>query len=93
MKLGEQIRMARLARRIGLRQLARDVGRSSSMLSRIEAGEVMPGVDLVRSLASVLNLDADSLFCAAGHVPPDLAARLTDPTTCRAVRDLLGKSA
>jgi len=89
MTLGEQIRMARLSRRIGLRELARDVGRSSSMLSRIEAGEVRPGVDLVQRLAAVLGLDADALYCAAGHIPPDLAARLSDPTTCRAVRDLL----
>ena len=51
MKLGELIRLWRNVERIGIRDLAKEIGVSHATLSRIERGENMDG----RSLAKIIH--------------------------------------
>lgn len=84
------IRVARLQRRLHYSTLAGNLGVSISLLCEIEHDRRRPSVELARGLARELGLDVDAVFCGAGHVPPDLHARLTsDPAICRTVRELL----
>ena len=57
---------------MSLREVARRTGVSASYLSLIERGEKHPGVNVVRKLAELYNVDARQLLRRAGHGPqPD----------------------
>jgi transcriptional regulator with XRE-family HTH domain len=66
--LGEQIRKARLAGSLGLRELARLVDRSPSYVSDIEFDRRVPSEEVLGSLCEVLHLDLDELLAAAGRL-------------------------
>jgi transcriptional regulator with XRE-family HTH domain len=78
--LGPRIREERLARRISLRALAREVGVSASMISQIETGKAQPSVSTLYAITSALGLSVQSVFEApaapAAVTPPGRA-----PTT------------
>ena len=64
--------LLRLRGRQSLREVTRRPGVSSSYLSQIERGERRPGVNLVRKLADLYNVDPEELLKRAGHGPqPD----------------------
>ena len=64
--------LKRLRGRVSLREVARRTGVSASYLSLIERGEKHPGVNVVRKLADLYNVDARQLLRRAGHGPqPD----------------------
>ena len=64
--------LKRLRGRVSLREVARRTGVSASYLSLIERGEKHPGVNVVRKLAELYNVDARQLLRRAGHGPqPD----------------------
>ena len=76
--LGPRIREERLARRISLRALAREVGVSASMISQIETGKAQPSVSTLYAITSALGLSVQSVF----EVPPAPAVPLgRAPTT------------
>jgi transcriptional regulator with XRE-family HTH domain len=76
--LGPRIREERLARRISLRALAREVGVSASMISQIETGKAQPSVSTLYAITSALGLSVQSVF----EAPPAPAAPLgRAPTT------------
>ena len=70
---GAFIRRERLAREIGLRQMAKMIGVSPTYLSKVErAQDAAPAEDRVRAIAQILECDPDELLAMAGRVPSDL---------------------
>ena len=69
--LGEIIREGRLAQKLGLRELARELGITPSYLSDIENDRRVPSEDVLRKLAARLNLDVDHLLALAGRFGDD----------------------
>ena len=59
--LGPRIKAARLRRGLGLRELAREVSCSPSMISQIENGITMPSVPNLYAICTALGISTDSL--------------------------------
>lgn len=57
-----RLRAARLAAKLSLRELSRQVGISASMLSQIENGHAQPSVATLYSLVSALSVSLDELL-------------------------------
>ena len=72
--LGARIRQARLARGIGLRGLAREIGVSASLVSQIETGKSQPSVSTLYAITTALGISVESLFEAREPVAPQAAA-------------------
>jgi transcriptional regulator with XRE-family HTH domain len=73
-KFGEFVRRERVAKEIGLREMAKMIGVSPTYLSKIERDEFRPPVeDKVRAIAKIINCDADELLARAGRVSSDLS--------------------
>lgn len=60
--LGDRLRAAREAYGISLRELARRVGVSASLISQIETGKVHPSVSTLYALATELGASVDELL-------------------------------
>jgi transcriptional regulator with XRE-family HTH domain len=60
--LGDRLRAARIEYGISLRELARRVGVSASLISQIETGKVHPSVSTLYALASELDASVDELL-------------------------------
>lgn len=73
-KLGEAMRGAREARGIGLRELARRIDKSPTLLVMLEKNDPAPGVseETLRGIARELSLNADHLLTLAGKTPDDV---------------------
>ena len=73
-KLGQFIRNAREARGIGLRDLARRIGKSPTLLVMVEKNDPAPGVsqETLIEIARELELNADHLLTLAGKTPDDV---------------------
>lgn len=71
-QLGQRIRTARLEREIGVRELARRVDCSASMISQIEKGLTNPSVSTLYAISRALGISTDNLI--AGAEPPAGAA-------------------
>jgi transcriptional regulator with XRE-family HTH domain len=66
--LGQQIREARIAADLSLRELARRLGRAPSYMNDIEHDRRVPSEAVLREICSELGLDADLMLAAAGRV-------------------------
>lgn len=71
-KLGERIRQARVERGMGVRELARKVNCSASMISQIEGGTTNPSVSTLYGISTALGISTDSLII--GSPPPSRSA-------------------
>ncbi len=72
-KFGEFVRNRRLAKEIGLREMAKLIGVSPTYMSKVERDEFAPPAeDKVRLIAQVLGCDADELLARADKVSSDL---------------------
>jgi len=60
--LGPRLRLVRTARRLSVRELARRVGCSASLISQIERGVSVPSVGVLYSLATELGSSLDYLL-------------------------------
>jgi len=60
--IGQAIRAVRKRRGLGVRELARAIGVSGSLLSAVERGRTMPSVKTLYGLAAVLEVSLDELF-------------------------------
>src|SRR5229473_1263280 len=60
--LGPRLREIRLARQLSVRELARRIGCSASLISRIERGVSVPSVGVLYSLATELGSSLDYLL-------------------------------
>ena len=63
--LGERLRQRRLERRISLRELARRLGISASLVSQIETGRLQPSVRTLYAIVSELGVSLDEVFASA----------------------------
>jgi transcriptional regulator with XRE-family HTH domain len=68
--IGHRLRELRAARSLSLRQLAREVGVSPSLLSQVENGKVTPSVDTLYELAKALATPVAAFFDDAAASEP-----------------------
>lgn len=73
-EFGAFIRGERMAREIGLREMAKMIGVSPTYLSKVERDDFPPPAeDKVRAIAKVIECDADELLARAGRVSADIS--------------------
>jgi len=79
--LGPRLRLVRAERQLSVRELARRVGCSASLISQIERGVSVPSVGVLYSLASELGSSLDYLLFGSGAGPaaPAVAAAVVAP--------------
>jgi transcriptional regulator with XRE-family HTH domain/quercetin dioxygenase-like cupin family protein len=77
--VGERLRDARLARGIGLRSLARDLGVSASLISQIETGKSQPSVSTLYAITSALGISIEHVFEPRAAPGPVQAERTGAP--------------
>jgi transcriptional regulator with XRE-family HTH domain len=71
---GALVRRERMAREIGLRQMAKQIGLSPTYLSKVERDDFSPPAeDKVRAIATIIEQDVDELLALAGRVSSDLS--------------------
>jgi transcriptional regulator with XRE-family HTH domain len=66
--LGEQLRQARVAKDLTLRELAKRLGRAASYINDIEYNRRVPSEMVLRDICQVLELDFDAMLAAAGRL-------------------------
>jgi transcriptional regulator with XRE-family HTH domain/uncharacterized cupin superfamily protein len=90
--VGQRLRDERQRQRIGLRELARRVGVSASLISQIELGRATPSVGTLYAIVNELDMSLDELFFRAsgggGRLPRDPVA--AEPPEDVAPRDGTG---
>jgi transcriptional regulator with XRE-family HTH domain len=62
LNIGLRLRRARLAKGMRMRDLAQEVGCDESMISKIEAGKVMPSLPMLDKMVRALDRDMASFF-------------------------------
>ena len=62
LKIGTRIRHARLLKGLRMRDLAQAVGCDESMISKIEAGKVLPSLPMLNKMVTALDRDLASFF-------------------------------
>jgi len=67
--LGPRLRLVRVGRELSVRELARRVGCSASLISQIERGVSVPSVGVLYSLATELGSSLDYLLFGSGRGP------------------------
>src|SRR5260370_24573101 len=67
--LGPRLRLVRTSRQLSVRELARRVGCSASLISQIERGVSVPSVGVLYSLATELGSSLDYLLFGSGAGP------------------------
>jgi transcriptional regulator with XRE-family HTH domain len=77
--LGPRLRLVRASRRLSVRELARRVGCSASLISQIERGVSVPSVGVLYSLATELGSSLDYLLFGSGAGPDADAAPAAMP--------------
>jgi mannose-6-phosphate isomerase-like protein (cupin superfamily)/DNA-binding XRE family transcriptional regulator len=71
--VGRRVREERLRQQIGVRELARRVGVSASLISQVELGKASPSVGTLYAIVNQLGLSLDELLLGA----PDRRRRVT----------------
>jgi transcriptional regulator with XRE-family HTH domain len=77
--LGPRLRLVRSSRQLSVRELARRVGCSASLISQIERGVSVPSVGVLYSLATELGSSLDYLLFGSGAGPDADAASAAMP--------------
>lgn len=93
--IGGRLREARLRSGLGVRELARQLELSASLISQIELDRVVPSVSTLYLLTNALAISMDGLFGAsqqggpdrAGDVAPSAPVRTAKPSAPRPVAD------
>ena len=87
--LGPRLRLVRGSRQLSVRELARRVGCSASLISQIERGVSVPSVGVLYSLATELGSSLDYLLFGSGAGPDGVPAPLIVQRGCdRRIIDL-----
>jgi transcriptional regulator with XRE-family HTH domain len=77
--LGPRLRLAREERQLSVRELARRIGCSASLISQIERGVSVPSVGVLYSLATELDSSLDHLLFGAEVRRPAAASEVSAP--------------
>jgi len=77
--LGPRLRLVRGSRQLSVRELARRVGCSASLISQIERGVSVPSVGVLYSLATELGSSLDYLLFGSGAGPAAAEPRQAPP--------------
>jgi transcriptional regulator with XRE-family HTH domain len=77
--LGPRLRLVRGSRQLSVRELARRVGCSASLISQIERGVSVPSVGVLYSLGTGLGTSLDYLLFGSGTGPEGVSAAMPDP--------------
>src|SRR5271154_6302619 len=80
--IGTRVRQERLRRGIGVRELARCIGVSASLISQVELGKATPSVGTLYAIGNQLELSLDELLLRvppAASPPPRSAGRSREP--------------
>ena len=85
--VGYRIRQERLRRGIGLRELARRVEVSPSLISQIELGRATPSVSTLYSIVQELNISLDQLFAEVSDPDDVTLQRANSPASERSSGD------
>jgi transcriptional regulator with XRE-family HTH domain len=72
--LGPRLRLVRASHQLSVRELARRVGCSASLISQIERGVSVPSVGVLYSLATELGSSLDYLLFGSGSAPDGVSA-------------------
>ena len=90
--LGPRLRLVRASRRLSVRELARRVGCSASLISQIERGVSVPSVGVLYSLATELGSSLDYLLFGSGAGPDGSPETGTDagPAVAPEPREVFG---
>jgi len=83
--IGQQLRRARMAAGISLREMARRVDVSASFISQVELGRTMPSVGTLYAIASELGVSLDGLMPSAQAQP---ASELSEPAAATVAREI-----
>ena len=76
---GSLVRQERERRKIGLREMARQIGVSPTYLSLVERDEFPPPAeDKVAAIAKIIGRDRDELLALAGKVSSDLQKKIKE---------------
>lgn len=82
MTFGERIRELRKAKNLTLRDVAKKVKVNFTYISKIENHKLdfgeFPSEDLIRKLATVLEVEEDELLLLAQKIPEDIRQRVLD---------------
>jgi transcriptional regulator with XRE-family HTH domain len=82
--VGQRLRTERERQQIGLRELARRVNVSASLISQVELGKATPSVGTLYAIVSELRISLDELLSGTQASPSEGGARRgmrSDPTT------------
>lgn len=74
MKIGEFIKIQRLARKLSQQKLGELTGYSKSYICRIENGSTHPSYKTLESFAKAFDMPINELLCIEYHVPDEDAA-------------------
>lgn len=72
MLFGERIRILRKQKNISLRKFAQEVDISTTYLSVIETGDIIPAEDKIRTIAKALGIDEDELLFEGGKISSEI---------------------
>ena len=90
--LGPRLRLVRGSRRLSVRELARRVGCSASLISQIERGVSVPSVGVLYSLATELGSSLDYLLFGSGTIPAADAVPVVAAEPAEGPGEVLGAS-
>lgn len=79
--LGERLRARRAASGVGVRELARRIGVSASLISQIETGKVQPSVNTLYAMVAELSGSFDELLFGESDVEPAVMSDTSGQTS------------
>ena len=68
----DYLKILRIDKRFGVRELGRAVGVTGMHISNMEKGKSMPSPELIVKLARVLDTDVDEMSHRADHLAPEV---------------------
>lgn len=87
--VGDRIRQERLKRGISLRNLAKMVGVSASLISQIETGKSQPSVSTLYAITSALEVSIEDVFETTEPEPVALAQASGEPSAAPSMAAVL----
>ena len=93
LNFAEYLHKLRTDKRMGVRELGREVGVTGMHISNMEKGKSLPSAALIAKLAEVLEVDVDEISFQANQVAPEVTDVIhsqpkTVPNFLRSAKDL-----